>query len=469
MILGIFVTIFVIVTAVVIFYWRDTNHDPSMGDLLLFFGLLPVALSLVIVMPFFIKKWYQENQEKKRKAQLAAEEQKEVEEVKEVPPEEIDWVELNVFSTRTLSALGEDESIWEELKNFKSPELDQKLLNGYGLPILSYRITDIDDMLEGEEDEDEFSPLNKRQQRIEALITHQLENNTETLWAIAEHLKQSALFYESQLAHEYRMHPAWIDPNADVNDEDVSERSVQQVPKLSRLNVHVILAEDLLHVWDEESTKSLISNYFDQLGIIAQKFHVELHYWGKETSYKEWINLLQSVEKIESVASFVIVADSEVDQDTVDEKTWISENYLPSEFVGSCCIAKDSVIINGLEPQKTIKIALNENKLMNSLELSKNHELEQYQQEKPFVIQLDDITDIKVVKRLERNFADTPIEQHHYLYMKSTVGQTEHVAKVFGFMIAMQAPEELMSMVYCCDLPQTQSMIQVMREKEIQT
>lgn len=463
MILGVFVTIFVIVAAIVVFYWRDTNHDPSVQDMLLFFGLLPVALSMLCVMPFVLKKWYQESQEKKKKA-----EQNELEkedEVKELPAEQIEWVELNVFSTRTISAFGEDEAIWDELKNFKSPELDQKLLNGYGLPILSYRIADIDDMLDSEED-DEFDIGNKRQKRIETLIQYQLEQNTETLWAIAEHLKQSALFYEGQLAHEYRMHPAWIDPNADVSEDEYNAQSVSEVPKLSRLNLHVILAEDLLHIWDEAATQEMLATYLNELGIIPQKFHVELHYWGKETSYKEWINLLKHIQKNEDVVSFVIVADSEIDQDTVDEKTWVSEQYLPSEFAGSSCFAKPSVIINGIEPQKTIKIALNEARLLNSLEHLKKHELEQYQQEQPFVIQLDDITDLKVVKRLERNFGDTPIEQHHYLYMKSSVGQTEHVAKIFGFMLGMQAPEELIAMVYCCDVPQTQSIIEPYRHAE---
>lgn len=463
MILGVFITVFVIVTAVVVFYWRDINHDPSTQDMLLFFGLLPFALSMLFVMPFMIRKWYQESQEKKQNVQRANDDQDEAEQ--ERPPEKIMWTELNVFSSKSLSALGEDEAIWEELKNFKSPELDSKLLNGYGLPILSYRIPEIDEMLESE-DEDEFDQGNKRQKRIEALIKHQLEQNTETLWAIAEHLKQSALFYEGQLVHEYRMHPAWIDPSADYENEESTERKIEQVSKLNRLDVHLVLAEDLLHVWDEDATKELIADFFTALGIIPQKFHVELHYWGKETSYKEWMNLLQQVQKSEDIVSFVVVADSEIDQDTVDEKTWMSEQYLPSEFVGSCCIAKNSVLINHLQPVKTIKIALNESKLLNTLEQLNIHQLEQYQHEQPFVMQLDDVTDLKVVKRLNHNFSETPIEQHHYVYMKSSVGQTEHVAKVFGFILGMQASDELTSMVYCCDLPQTQSFIQAITEQE---
>lgn len=459
-ILGVFTTVFVLVSTIVVLYWRDINYDPSGQDFLIFFALVPFAISLVLLMPFFIKKWYQEQQEKKNNPDLVDE--KEQEEI--LAPEQIEWIKLNVFSTSALSALGEGAEIWEGLKSFKSPELDSKLQNGYGLPILSYRIADIDDLLPESEDEDFV--LNKRQQRIETLIQQQLEQNTETLWSIAEHIKKSALFYEGQLVHEYRMHPAWIDPNANVEDEDLTDSRVEQVPRLNRLNIHFILSDELLHTWDESSTQEKLQEYLGQLGFIPQKFHVEHHYWGKETAYKNWLDLLEQIEKTQDSVSLIFATDSEIDQNTIDEKTWVSEHYIPSEFASSCCIAPTTVVINGLEPQKIIKIALNESQLFNTLEQLNNDKLDQYEQEQPFVIQLDDITDLKVVKRLEKNFGQTPIEQHHYLYLKQSVGQTEQIAKVFGFMVAMQGSEELMAMVYCCDQPRTQTLIQAVEIPE---
>ena len=461
-ILGVLITVFVLVSTVVVLYWRDTNHDPSTQDLLIFFGLVPVAFSLLILMPFFIKKWYDDQQEKKNNPELAEEKQQKEESV----AEEIEWINLNVFSSGALSALGENESIWDELKNFKSPELDQQLLNGYGLPILSYRISEIDDLMAMDEEESE-SFLNARQRRMEALLKLQLEQNTETLWQVAEHIKQSALFYEGQLVHEYRMHPAWIDPNANTEEDYSTERTVEQVPRLNQLHIHLILAEDLLHTWDESSTQELLAEFLNQLGYIPQKFHVEHHYWGKETAYKNWLDLLQQIEKTTESVSLLIAVDSEIDQDTVDEKTWVSDQYTPSEFIGSCCVAPDSVLINGLEPQKTIKIALNERRLFNTLEQLNNDKLEQYEEEQAFVIQLDDITDLKVVKQLEKNFGDTPIEQHHYLYVKQSVGQTENIAKVFGFMVALQGSEALMTMVYSCDQPRTQALIQTSEKQDV--
>lgn len=461
-ILGVFATVFVLVSTMVVLYWRDVNYDPATRDLLIFFGLIPFALTFLMVMPFLIKKWYQEQQEKKNNPTLDNEQDDTV----ELTPAQIEWVNLNVFSSGAFSALGENESIWDEIKNFKSAELDQKLKNGYGLPILSYRITDLDDLIE-ESDEDEFASLSARQRRISALIQQQLEQQTQTLWCIAEHLKKSSLFYEGQLVQEYRMHPAWIDPNAEVNDEPSMERRAEQVARLNQLQIHLILAEDVLHTWNESDSQEKIEEFLSALGYISQKFHVEFHYWGKETAYKKWLDLLQQIEKSKDTVSLILAVDSEIDQDTVDEKTWISEHYIPSEFIGSCCIAPTSVLLNDLLPQKTIKIALNESQLSNTLEHLKHQKLKQYEQEQPFVMQLDDITDLKVVKRLDQNFAQTPIEQHHYLFMKQGIGQTENIAKVFGFMLALQAPDDLVTLVYCCEQPHTQSFIQTVEDDHV--
>lgn len=465
MILALLLSIFVIVATIMVLYWRDTGHDPSAQDLLIFLGLLPFALSLLILMPFLLRKWYRENQEKK--AQIEAAQQNQPAESQQKPLEPVERIELNLWSARAYSALGEDDEIWQTLKDFKSPELDAKLQNAYGLPILSYRIKELDDLMESENaEEQQDDGLSQRQLRIQALIQQQLEKNTEHLWSIAAHLKQSALFYEGQLVHEYRMHPAWIDPGIQSEDAPEFETSVEQVARLNRLNVHLILAEDLLHTLDESSIQERVAEFLNELGMIAQKFHVEFHYWGKETAYKQWIDLLKQVSQAEQSLSLVIVADSDIDQNSIDEKIWISEHYLPAEFVASCCIAATSVTLNQMTPQKVIKIALNEYHLFNTLEQLQSQALDQFDQEQPFVMQLDDATDIKVIKRLEQNFSASRIEQHHYLFMKQSVGQTEHLAKIFGFMLAMHGADDLLTLVYSCDQPQTQTLIQPFLEQQ---
>lgn len=98
-------------------------------------------------------------------------------------------VKSQSFSSFALSAFGEDDAIIDELKNFKSPELDHSLTNNYGLPVLSYRITALDEQLDADSTIEEG-----RTARIKALIQQQLEQQCEILYSIAEHLKQSAFF-----------------------------------------------------------------------------------------------------------------------------------------------------------------------------------------------------------------------------------------------------------------------------------
>lgn len=449
-ILGVIVTVFILVSTVVILYWRDIQFNPSGSDIFIFFGLLPVSISLLLLMPYLIRVWYLEQQQKKNNPQ----QQEENDEKVQVENEETEWSRLHIFSANALSALGENALIWDGLISHKSPELDEKLLNAYGLPILSLRINEIDEAI----DEDDESFLSTRQQRMHLLIQYQIEQSSALLWSIAAHLKQSALFYEGQNLHEYRMHPAWIDPHH-VETEGDSQQQVEQriepVQRLDLLNIHLILNEDVLHTWDEFASNQFIETQLEKFGFIPQKFHVELHYWGKYTAYELWIELLQKISNDPNQLSFVFVVDTEIDQETVDEKIWISDNYLPSEFAASCCIAHPSFHLHEFSPVKSIHLAKKAMPLMKTLEEIESHQLDQFKEEAPFVIQLDDMTNVKVSKQLDTTFLGTPIEPHHYLLTASSLGNTDQLAKIFNMIVGMQISEPPLAVVYACEQPST--------------
>ena len=139
------------------------------------------------------------------------------------------------------------------------------MLNSYGLPLLSYRIKDLAET----NDEDIQYAASPRQVRIMSLIRQQLEQNIENLYRLAEHLKRSILFYESHQIREYHMHPAWVDPNSEY--EDV-ETPVVEVHRLNRLNLHIFLPEDLLHVWNDEQSNDLILEFLLRLVLFPKKF-----------------------------------------------------------------------------------------------------------------------------------------------------------------------------------------------------
>jgi hypothetical protein len=452
-ILATLISVILLVSAIVVFYWRDIKYDPSGQDFVIFFGLIPAAITLLLLTPLLIKKFYQSRQAKKEQQKLEEEQRSEQQNIVETKDEKIEWLSLKVYSATSLSTMGENEVHIEQIQDAVSPELDQTLINSYGLPILSLRIQEIEEL------EDDTASLTGRQKRISALIQQQLEQNTEILYHIAEHLKNSALFYDAKLGHEYRMHPAWINPHQEYEDEPVEQQIAEAVPQLNRLNVHLILAENLFHTWDESSGTELIYQYLTELGIIDQQFHTEYHYWGETTAYNDWIKLLKRAESLDAEVSLFIVVDSEIDQETIDDRTWITEKYIPSEYISTCCITNSKVELQNLQPSKYIRIALNSDQAAKVLKELNLAQVEQFEQEQPFVLVLDDPTEIKLLKRLEQNFAETTIEAHHYLYSKSSLGHTQSLAKIFGFMLSLHFKDELYGYVYSAEHQQTQVLV----------
>ncbi|MDC4785327.1 hypothetical protein ACT426_07435 [Acinetobacter baumannii] len=435
-----FIAIFTVVSGFIIFYWRDVQYNPNKSDFFLYFLLLPAIITLVILSPWLIYSVYKNYKEKKEQAanQSQDDDSQKSSAAIEQPLEQLDF---NVYSAFAIHALGENETIIEEIQNFKSPELDEQLLNSYGLPLLSYRIKDLTET----NDEDIQYAASPRQVRIMSLIRQQLEQNIENLYRLAEHIKRSILFYESHQIREYHMHPAWVDPNSEY--EDV-ETPVVEVHRLNRLNLHIFLPEDLLHVWNDEQSNDLILEFFNEIGIISQKVHIEYHFLGERVAYQEFIHLLKRIQKKEHEVFLMLAVDSEIDQDLIDEKSWMVKDYIPAEFAASCLLADPSLKIEELEPAKNLKIVVGQEKAAKVLHTLNLNELPQYEGDEPYVLILSDQTDIKAAKQLQQQFAQTSVEPHHYIYVKSSLGHTQHLVDIYGFMLSMHFPEHIVPFVF---------------------
>ncbi|AYX97394.1 hypothetical protein ACUTA3_09560 [Acinetobacter baumannii] len=435
-----FIAIFTVVSGFIIFYWRDVQYNPNKSDFFLYFLLLPAIITLVILSPWLIYSVYKSYKEKKEQAanQSQDDDSQKPSAAIEQPLEQLDF---NVYSAFAIHALGENETIIEEIQNFKSPELDEQLLNSYGLPLLSYRIKDLAET----NDEDIQYAASPRQVRIMSLIRQQLEQNIENLYRLAEHLKRSILFYESHQIREYHMHPAWVDPNSEYED---AETPVVEVHRLNRLNLHIFLPEDLLHVWNDEQSNDLILEFFTEIGIISQKVHIEYHFLGERVAYQEFIHLLKRIQKKEHEVFLMLAVDSEIDQDLIDEKSWMVKDYIPAEFAASCLLADPSLKIEELEPAKNLKIVVGQEKAAKVLHTLNLNELPQYEGDEPYVLILSDQTDIKAAKQLQQQFAQTSVEPHHYIYVKSSLGHTQHLVDIYGFMLSMHFPEHIVPFVF---------------------
>ncbi|HBG82967.1 MAG TPA: hypothetical protein DDX00_04145, partial [Acinetobacter radioresistens] len=134
------------------------------------------------------------------------------------------------------------------------------------------------------------------------------------------------------------------------------------------------------------------------------------------------------------------------------ERIWISDHYLPAEFSSSCCIASTKVNFEQLLPLKRLVLAINQNQVRHILKELNIDELPQYKNEEPFVVVLDDITQIKTLKRIEQYFEQSPIEPHHYLYCRASLGHTQNLEKIYGMMLGMLLPPEQVAVVFGQDI-----------------
>nr|WP_314523000.1 hypothetical protein [uncultured Acinetobacter sp.] len=461
-ILATLISCFILVGLIVIYYWRDIQYQPESADLINYFLILPVAITFILLSPWLIYKAYKHHQEKKQQGILAAQSQEGGSTEAQPIAQESKWLKLNLYAASAYSALGENDSIIEGIKQFISPQLDHNLVNFHGVPILSYRIEALDPQVQSDNEEElQFLPV--RQQRIMALIHHQLEQHTELLVSISDHLKQSSLFYESQNLHEYRMHPAWNDPSFS-GTEDGEAIQVEQVYRLDKLNLHIILSEDVVHTWNDASSNEELQSIFYNLGIIPQKFHIEYHYLSAASTEQHLVELFERIQNQPHEISLILASDSEIDQDIIDEKSWGASAYIPAEFISSSCLAHPEVQLAQLQPEKTFNLVLNQNNLNQIFQELKIKDLPQYQAEEPFVLVVDDAADIKVVKKLEQFFTQSPVEPHHYLYCKPILGHTQNIAKLFGLMLGAHLPEQQVAFVYGQNL---QAFIQAFPEVEL--
>lgn len=464
-ILSVFGSVFITTSALVIFFWRDSKYEPSAMDLVVFLVGIPLAISFVLLLPYIGIKWHKHRKEKLSTENKGDASQADVQQLSTEDVLNPEWVKLNIYSSAIEAALGKDEDLLRSIIDLKGPELDNELTDATGNPLLSYRITSLsfDEMDTLGIDTSEGSVTN----RTLALIYGQLETHTINLMAVAEHLKQSALFYESSLAYEYKMHPAWYDPNAEVDESEFGlNRSIEPVTKLTQMNVILFLSEQLLHQWDEQQSSEVLHEYFDRFGILKQNIKFKYIYSSKLNSFDIYLRELQNASMQEDQINLFIVADSEISQDIIDEKIWVKPNYIASEFCSSCLLASKIVNIQNVDPIKQLDFVYNQPKLSEALAHLEIDKSLQCEKDEAFVSILGNPKESKVVKNLQSNFVESGIENQHFYYSKSSLGDSDELASLFGFMLALHMNDQPLSMVYSTEHPSIQVFIQNVNEDE---
>lgn len=464
-IISAFLALAILIGTLVIYYWRDSNYDPSQMDLIWSFILLPFSLCLLILSPYFIYKTIQYFRNKKLQQQKGQElsvlaQQKEKQAVN-FAKQTAQHYTLNILSSAACHCFGENEEIIRFMQQYRSPELDFQLSNNYGLPLLSYRITALDQWLEEtqNDDEDQSLILTTRERRIQYLIQQQLQQHEHSLQGLSQQLKRSALFYESEFAYQYRMHPGWNPENQHKNfeeEENISHQEIETVARLNRFNIHILLAENLIHVWDDQAYQTqLLQQLEHDYSFLADHLQIECHFFSQLNAYASYIELLQEIAQQSEQANLIIMVDSEIDQDWLDEQLWQNEQYIASEYAASWCLTAEQVVLEVVPVLQKLKISTQIKELKNYLTEQRLDLASQIEKEQAFVLLLDETKKSKILHQLQQTFTHVGIHPEFFIYIQSFIGNTQCLGHIFGMMLVTQMRENVITMTYSLEQENT--------------
>ncbi|WP_216934121.1 MULTISPECIES: hypothetical protein [unclassified Acinetobacter] len=433
-----FLVVLVLSSALVIYYWRDIHYDPSNTDLLLYFGILPLLLCLSLLTPYFIYKavkLYQQRQkaQQDRVHKSAQTQQQELENKEDLYKASENYT-LNIFSAAAWHSFGKNAEIWQHMSQCRSPELDSELLNRFGLPILAYRIHAVDQFLEENSNEEENVPR-LRGQRIQQLIQQQLEQHEESLRLISEQLRRSALFYDQELAYQYRMHPGWIQENYCEDEENIASIP-GAVSRLNCLNLHILLADHITHEWSDLYQEQLINQIEQQYSLVSTQIHVECHFLPADRACSDFLNLVQEISGESHEISLIIMADSEIDQEYLDNQFWQNEHYIAAEYTASWCLSAHELDVEDLIPSRILTLSKYVTDLYAYLDQHQVDLSSQLKHTYPFLVLLDETAQFKTMKKILKEYANIDFETEHVICPQRYLGHTQHLAATFAAMLS---------------------------------
>src|SRR5690606_25702745 len=343
-------------------------------------------------------------------------------------------------------SFGKNAEILQHMKQFKSPELDSELLNRFSLPILTYRIHAVDRLLEENRTSEEMLPT-LQEQRIQQLIQQQLEQHEESLSLISEQLKRSALFYDHELAYEYRMHPGWIQENYCEDEGNIASNLIA-VSRLNRLNLHILLADHMTGEWSDLYQEQLIGQIQQKYALLPAQIHINFHFLPADHAYSALLELLQEISGQSHEISLIIMADSEIDQDCLDQQFWQNEEYIAAEYTASWCLSAHDLEVEGMMPSRILTLSKYVTDLYAYLGQNQVDLSYQLEQAHPFLVFLDEATQSKTMKIIQEKFTNIDFEPEHTIYPQSYLGHTQQLVAVFAAMMSSYLYDNVITISY---------------------
>src|SRR5690606_16913233 len=243
---------------------------------------------------------------------------------------------------------------------------------------------------------------------------------------ISEQLKRSALFYDHERAYEYRMHPGWIQENYCEDEGNIASNPIA-VSRLNRLNLHILLAGHMTGEWSDLYQEQLISQIQQQYALLPAQIHIKFHFLFADRAYSALLELLQEISGQSHEISLIIMVDSEIDQDYLDQQFWQNEDYIAAEYTASWCLSAHDLEV---EDMITSRILILSKYVTDLYVYLGQHQVDlssQLEQAHPFLVLLDEATQSKTMKKIQEKFTNIDFEPEHAIYSQSYVGHTHNM------------------------------------------
>ncbi len=429
--------------SIVIYYWRDTSYQPSLNDVIFCFLLLPFLIYICFLLPFITRKIIKMRMEKQKINNDKSKMEVEVNEVLDKKDTKI--IKLKIYQSDITTKKGKNEALILNAMLEPFCNLDQYLVNNKSLPIATYRMED----LQVEQGDD----LNCKEHRIKALIKSQFELYSDHFQKIFQHIHKSHQFYSGNQNYIYKIHPKWIDPENNIQDDD---ETIEQVVQLDCLNIEIILSDQQNLTEFAQLNSELFQNELNLYDDFQDYITVHYHFWNNQESYAHWLKLLEEIALKTAQTTLVIIADSEIDQAIVNKLLFEQVSHTPTESVASLLIASDHLEVMELLPSHKLIIEKDQTTIQPFLEQLELTNLDQYTDEKPFVMLINETDSQKSKEILVNNFSNSPIKDYHYIYNHQKYGFTQNLSEIWGVILTMQIPDMNHVLAYNTNDPYTQ-------------
>lgn len=414
----------------VVYYWGVKDFNTSAIQFFIYLGLIPFLFTF----NFLFSKVRPTKKENKD----TTKDKSEILLLDNLPKEKkLEKMSLFFYHAQIEIFCGKNLKILENSHQYQSPNLDKFLKNCFGVHINSYKILTIDIK--------EKFHLNKGVKRIDVLIKEEIIKHQFLLATISGLINKSQHFFAEKPILKYEIHPKWknLDFSSDIENE--VNLLVQPKHRVDTLNIYILLSKYWKKDFDGLKVDNIINETLILLSFPDDHIHIDYHFLETQDCYESWLNLLENISKHEYGISFVIAVDSEIDEHLILKKTANNQKYIPSEFITSCFIS--SQLLPDLEEIKKVTIIKNVKKMKESLKFLKKENLQQYQNDQPFLLLLDEFLTHSQHVKFDEIVCDTSIGIHHILNIPNYLGDTQNLADIWKFMLGLQLPKEITSMV----------------------